>query len=103
MMSGVGALNMSTDTEASNFLRSDATAPPPVAPVPRRNKRFPPLNGSIMAAGNSSFLNVTGKPCALPVLNLNRLLHLETSGDAEASFGVLPHGTLSLSNQGSIL
>jgi len=106
MISGIGALNMSTDAESSHFVvRGDGNPPP--APQLGRRKRFPPLNSNI--TGNASFLNVTGKSVALPILNLNRLLNFDQSGglnsgnahgNSMGSFGVLPHGTLSWSNQG---
>ena len=103
MISGIGALNMTTDTESSNIIVGRIDCAPPAAPILGRRKRFPPLNSNI--TGNASFLNLTGKPIVPPVLNLNRFLSLETSGNAQRhnrdnSFGVLPHGTLSWSNKG---
>ena len=96
MISGIGALNASTDVESSNV----GAAPPP-APILGRRKRFPPITSNL----TGGFLNVTGKPIAPPILNWNKFLNMENSpGNAAAgsdgSFGVLPHGTLSWSNQG---
>jgi hypothetical protein len=102
MISGIGALNMSTDIESSNVIVGRIDRAPPPAPILGRRKRFPPLNSNI--TGNS-FLNVTGKMVAPPILNWNKFLGLENSsgqnsGNNDGSFGVLPHGTLSWSNQG---
>ena len=100
MISGIGTLNMSTDVESSShFMIGRADGNPPPAPQLGRRKRLPPLSSNI--TGNASFLNVTGKTGGVPILNLNRFLNLEYSGGADAagqaegSFGVLPHGTLS--------
>ena len=101
MISGIGALNASADVESSNVGRIDSGTAPPPAPILGRRKRFPPITSNL----TGGFLNVTGKPIAPTVLNWNKVLNLECSAGntpvgSDGSFGVLPHGTLSWSNQG---